>query len=161
MPRKGNDLAFAWRAAAAGMAGILVKSHFTSTADRAALIDEVVPGVRVYGALCFYHSSGGINPIAVETAGRSGARLILVSNGRRPERAGPCGSLQGNEHAVLVRHSSGATRRGESPLYRFRTTEITMAGRGVWRFHHFLDTGFTRDEVRTMVFDNPADLVKE
>ena len=76
LPRKGNDLAFARRAAAAGMAGILVKSHFTSTADRATLVNEVVPGVTVYGSLSLNHSSGGINPIAVQTAGRSGARLV-------------------------------------------------------------------------------------
>lgn len=76
MPRRSNDLEFARRAAASGMAGILIKSHFTSTADRTALVGEIVPDVQVYGALCLNHSSGGINPIAVEIAGRSGARLV-------------------------------------------------------------------------------------
>lgn len=76
MPRKGNDLAFARRAAEAGMAGILIKSHFVSTADRASLVNEVVPGTRTYGALAINHAIGALNPIAVDVAGRSGARLI-------------------------------------------------------------------------------------
>lgn len=76
MPRRGNDLAFARRAAEAGMAGILIKSHFVSTADRASLVNEVVPGTRTYGALALNHAIGALNPIAVDVAGRSGARLI-------------------------------------------------------------------------------------
>jgi hypothetical protein len=76
MPRKGNDLEFARRAAAAGMAGILTKSHYVPTADRATLVNEIVPGTRVYGSLTLNHAMGALNPIAVDVAGRSGARLI-------------------------------------------------------------------------------------
>lgn len=76
MPRKGNDLAFARRAAEAGMAGILIKSHFAPTADRASLVNEVVPGTRTYGSLALNHAIGALNPIAVDVAGRSGARLV-------------------------------------------------------------------------------------
>ncbi len=76
MPRKGNDLDFARRAAEAGMAGILIKSHFVPTADRASLVNEVVPGTRTYGSLSLNHAIGALNPIAVDVAGRSGARLV-------------------------------------------------------------------------------------
>lgn len=76
MPRKGNDLDFARRAAAAGMAGIMIKSHYTSTADRVALVNEVVAGTRCYGALSLNHAVGGLNAIAVDVAGRSGGRLV-------------------------------------------------------------------------------------
>ena len=76
MPRKGSDLDFARRAADAGMGGILVKSHYVSTADRATLVGQVVAGVRVYGALALNHAVGALNPIAVDVAGRAGARLI-------------------------------------------------------------------------------------
>ncbi len=76
MPRKGSVLEFARRAADAGMAGILIKSHYVSTTDRAELAKEVVPEVKVFGSLCLNHAVGGINPIAVDIAGRSGAKLI-------------------------------------------------------------------------------------
>lgn len=76
MPRKGNDLDFARRATEAGMAGILIKSHYTSTADRATLVNGLHDGARVYGALALNHAVGALNPIAVDVAGRSGARLI-------------------------------------------------------------------------------------
>jgi len=76
MPRKGSVLEFARRAADVGMAGILIKSHFVSTTDRAAIVKEIVPNVDVFGSLCLNHASGGLNPIAVDIAGRSGAKLI-------------------------------------------------------------------------------------
>ena len=76
MARKGNDLDFARRAAAAGMAGIVLKSHYVCTADRATLVNQVVGGTRAYGALSLNHAVGGLNPVAVDIAGRLGARLV-------------------------------------------------------------------------------------
>ena len=76
LPRKGNAIDFARRAADVGMAGILIKSHYVSTTDRADLANEIVPNVKVFGSLCLNHAIGGINPVAVDIAGRSGARLI-------------------------------------------------------------------------------------
>lgn len=76
MPRKANDLEFARRAAAAGMGGIMLKSHYVCTADRATLVNEVVQGTKAFGALTLNHAVGALNPIAVDIAGRSGARLV-------------------------------------------------------------------------------------
>jgi hypothetical protein len=76
MPRKGNDIQLTQRAADVGMAGVLIKSHYVSTADRAALANEVVQGARCLGSITLNHSVGGLNPIAVDVAGRSGARLV-------------------------------------------------------------------------------------
>src|SRR5690606_19004737 len=66
VPRKGNDVEIAQRTRAAGMGGFLIKSHYMPTADRAALVNSIVPDVRCFGSLCLNHSVGGLNPIAVE-----------------------------------------------------------------------------------------------
>lgn len=76
VPRKGNDIEMAQRARAAGMAGLLIKSHYMPTADRAALVNSLVPDVRCFGSICLNHSLGGLNPIAVEMAARAGTKLV-------------------------------------------------------------------------------------
>ena len=60
------------------MAAILLKSHVTLTADRAAIAEEVVPGIRVLGGLALNEPVGGLNPAAVEAAIRMGARQIWM-----------------------------------------------------------------------------------
>src|SRR3972149_4741245 len=67
-PRKLDDLEAARQAAARGMRAILLKSHVTPTADRAVLVERVVPEVRVFGGLVLNASIGGCNPAAVEAA---------------------------------------------------------------------------------------------
>jgi hypothetical protein len=77
-PRKLDDLEAARQAAARGMRAILLKSHVTLTADRAALAESVVQGVRVFGGLALNEPVGGLNPAAVETALRLGAAQIWM-----------------------------------------------------------------------------------
>lgn len=76
-PRSLDDLEVARAAEAAGMAGILLKSHHTLTADRAALVQPHV-GIRVRGGLALNLTVGGFNPVAVETAIAFGARQIWM-----------------------------------------------------------------------------------
>lgn len=76
-PRSLDDLEVARAAEAAGMAAILLKSHHTLTADRAALVDERV-GIAVRGGLALNLTVGGFNPVAVETAIAFGARQIWM-----------------------------------------------------------------------------------
>jgi Family of unknown function (DUF6282) len=65
-------------AAAAGHAAIVLKSHDYPTAALATIVDRVAPGVRVFGGLCCDREVGGLNPAAVETALRLGARVIWL-----------------------------------------------------------------------------------
>jgi hypothetical protein len=65
-------------AAAAGHAGIVLKSHDYPTAALAAILDRVVDGVRVFGGICCDREVGGINPAAVETALRVGAKIVWL-----------------------------------------------------------------------------------
>jgi hypothetical protein len=64
--RNMDDIDLAMLAKARGMRGILLKNHVTSTADRAALVMKVVPGIEVFGGIVLNKAVGGINPEAVE-----------------------------------------------------------------------------------------------
>jgi hypothetical protein len=76
-PRSLDDLELAQAAEAAGMHALLLKSHHTLTADRAALIQKQVK-IPVRGGLALNLTVGGFNPVAVETAIAFGARQIWM-----------------------------------------------------------------------------------
>jgi hypothetical protein len=71
-----NDLEMAQRIIKAGMKGYAIKSHYFCTSERAALINELYPQCHTIGTITLNNSVGGINPSAVEMAGRSGAKLV-------------------------------------------------------------------------------------
>jgi hypothetical protein len=77
-PRRLDDLALARQAAEAGMRAVLLKSHHTLTADRAAIVDGLVEGVRVFGGLALNEAVGGLNTAAVEAALALDARQIWM-----------------------------------------------------------------------------------
>lgn len=64
-PRSVNDHEAARLAKQAGMRGIVLKNHFTMTADRAALAMTLVDGLEIFGGVALNRAVGGINPEAV------------------------------------------------------------------------------------------------
>ncbi len=76
--RVGSDLDIARHAAGHHLAAILLKNHFESTVGRAYLAGQVVEGVRVFGGLVLNRCCGGVNPVAVETSIRLGAKQIWM-----------------------------------------------------------------------------------
>jgi hypothetical protein len=78
IPRRIDDVALARRFAELGLAGFALKSHYTSTAERARVVEGVVPGVRVFGTLTLNRAVGGMNPLAVEIAAREGALIVWL-----------------------------------------------------------------------------------
>ncbi len=78
MKRRIEDVELAHRFAEAGLAGFALKSHYTSTAERATVVGRVVPGVRVIGTLTLNAAVGGMNALAVEIAAREGARIVWM-----------------------------------------------------------------------------------
>lgn len=56
----------------------MLKSHDYPTAAVAAVVDEVVDGVSVFGGISCDVENGGVNPAAVEVALRLGARLVWL-----------------------------------------------------------------------------------
>lgn len=76
--RVGSDLDIAKHAAENQLSAILIKNHFESTVGRAYLVDEFIEGADVFGGLVLNHFTGGLNPGAVETAIKLGAKQIWM-----------------------------------------------------------------------------------
>jgi hypothetical protein len=60
------------------MAGFVLKSHYICTADRATLVNQIVPEVQAFGAIALNNSVGGLNPLALDIAGRLGTRVCWL-----------------------------------------------------------------------------------
>lgn len=76
--RRITDLALAERCRQVGLAGFVLKSHYTATAERAAVVSAAAGGVRAFGAIVCNHAVGGLNATAVEVAAREGARIVWL-----------------------------------------------------------------------------------
>lgn len=74
--RRIDDLGLAKEFLGHGLKGFVLKSHYMSTAERAKVVTAAVPGIAAYGAITLNHSVGGLNPVAVDIAGRSGAKIV-------------------------------------------------------------------------------------
>jgi hypothetical protein len=74
--RQITDIQLARRFKQLGLAGFILKSHYQSTAARAAVVREAVPGVHALGAIALNRAVGGLNCVAVEIAAREGARTV-------------------------------------------------------------------------------------
>jgi hypothetical protein len=97
MRRRITDLELADRFLDVGLAGFALKSHYVPTAERAAVVTAAVPGIDVLGAITLNAAVGGMNPLAVEIAARSGARLVWLptvdaANHRAAHGAMPSGA---------------------------------------------------------------------
>jgi Family of unknown function (DUF6282) len=77
--RSLTDVELATIARRKGMRGIVLKNHVVTTADRAKLAMDAVPGIEIWGGIVLNNSVGGINPHAVEWMHRmSGGRGKIV-----------------------------------------------------------------------------------
>jgi hypothetical protein len=95
--RRISDVQLAQRFKELGLAGFGLKSHYTSTAERARVVSEAVPGVHVLGAITLNRAVGGLNPMAVEIAAREGARIVWF----------PTVSSENEQHEVLAADPNG------------------------------------------------------
>jgi hypothetical protein len=76
--RRIDDIDCAKEFLAHEMKGFVLKSHYIQTGERAQVVTKAVPGSRVYGAITLNHSVGGLNPVAVELAGRTGCKIVWM-----------------------------------------------------------------------------------
>jgi len=95
--RRISDVQLGRRFLELGLAGFGLKSHYTSTAERARVVSEAVPGIHVVGAITLNRAVGGLNPTAVEIAAREGARIVWF----------PTVSSQNEQHEVLAADPNG------------------------------------------------------
>ena len=77
-PRRIDDRALARRFEELGLAGFALKSHYTSTAERAQVVSALFGEVDVFGTLTLNRAVGGMNALAVEIAAREGARIVWM-----------------------------------------------------------------------------------
>src|SRR5712675_361667 len=76
--RRIDDLDLAKEFLAHGLRGFVLKSHYFPTAERARVVTKAVPGISAYGAITLNHAVGGLNPVALELAGRSGCKIVWM-----------------------------------------------------------------------------------
>ena len=78
IPRRIDDIDCAREFLHHRMKGFVLKSHYIQTGERAQVVTKAVPGSKVFGALTLNHSVGGLNPVAVELAGRTGCKIVWM-----------------------------------------------------------------------------------
>ena len=78
VPRVADDIDIAVAARDAGVRAIMLKAHHESTVSRAYLVDQIVPGIRVYGGVVLNSYVGYINPAAVEVALTTGGKEVWM-----------------------------------------------------------------------------------
>jgi hypothetical protein len=76
--RRIDDIDCAKEFLARGMKGFVLKSHYIQTGERAQVVTKAVPGSRVFGAITLNHAVGGLNPVAIELAGRTGCKIVWM-----------------------------------------------------------------------------------
>ena len=111
--RRISDVALARRFAELGLAGFGLKSHYTSTAERARVVREAVPEVDTIGTITLNRAIGGLNPVAVEIAAREGARIVWF----------PTVSSENEQREVLA-----ADPNGKVPVWVRLELELRAAG---------------------------------
>jgi uncharacterized protein DUF6282 len=77
-PRRITDLELAGRCRDLGLAGFGLTSHYTATAERAAVVNNAVGERLATGSIVLNHAVGGLNSAAVEVAARGGARFVWL-----------------------------------------------------------------------------------
>jgi hypothetical protein len=117
--RIGDSADIARWCAEAGMAGIVIKSHFESTVSKAyharLAVRETHPDFKVFAGIALNRGVGGVNPGAVELALQQGAKVVWMP------------TLDAANHAVAF--GAGGTygfkamtltsrRKSKDPLYR-------------------------------------------
>lgn len=97
-PRRIDDRSLAERFAELGLAGFALKSHYTSTAERARVVSALFEDVVVAGTLTLNRAVGGMNALAVEIAAREGARIVWMPTVDSPaETAGRTEPKEGDK----------------------------------------------------------------
>jgi len=76
--RRVDGYSAAVQAKEAGMRGVVFKSHDYNTTPVAFTVQRVVPGIELYGGLSLDIEVGGLNPHAVEAAGKLGSKIIWM-----------------------------------------------------------------------------------
>jgi hypothetical protein len=117
--RIGDSADIARWCAEAGMAGIVIKSHFESTVSKAyharLAVHDDYPDFQVFSGIALNRGVGGVNPGAVELALQQGAKVVWLPTLDAANHAAAfgAGGTYGFKAMTLT-----SRRKGEAPLYR-------------------------------------------
>lgn len=78
MPPRVTDYEWAQAALSAGMAGFVIKGHVWPTTNEAYTLNKMVDGIQIFGSITLNSVVGGINPLAVQIAAESGAKVVFM-----------------------------------------------------------------------------------
>jgi Family of unknown function (DUF6282) len=120
--RIGDSADVARWCAEAGMAGIVIKSHFESTVSKAyharLAVRDVYPEFQVFSGIALNRGVGGVNPGAVELALQQGAKVVWMP------------TLDAANHAVAF---------GAGGTYGFKAMTLTSRRKGKDLLYRVLD----------------------
>jgi hypothetical protein len=77
-PTRLDDAAELAHARGAGMAGIVLKSHFFPTTSVAWRLNREVAGIDCFPSITLNPCAGGFSPMVLEAAARQGARVVFM-----------------------------------------------------------------------------------
>jgi hypothetical protein len=78
MAPRVDNVEWARLAVAAGMRGFVIKSHIFPTTTAAHMLRAEFPELEVFGSITLNPTVGGINPVSVEIAAQSGAKVVWM-----------------------------------------------------------------------------------
>jgi hypothetical protein len=116
--RIGDSADIARWCAEAGMAGIVIKSHFESTVSKAyhanLAVRDAYPDFRVFAGIALNRGVGGINAGAVELALQQGAKIVWLPtlDAANHAKAFGAGGTYGFKAMTLT-----SRRKGSNPAY--------------------------------------------
>jgi len=114
--RKQTDWELVEDAKSAKMGGFVLKSHESSTAERAFLIKEKEPSLDIFGGIVLNQHVGGLNPYAVETCLKMGGKVVWFP------------TLSAGQHQQYFKKKNTKLFNG-NPLLSEKTVSIGEDGR--------------------------------
>jgi Family of unknown function (DUF6282) len=157
--RRIDDLDLAKEFLSHKLKGFVLKSHYAPTYERAKVVTKAVPGIKAMGAITLNHSVGGLNPVALEIAGRSGNKIVWMptvdaANETAGRSDGPTDKLP---FWAKIQRELSATGIAPPPLSVLDASgKITAAARGclelIAKHDMILATGhLSKKEIRELV----------
>ncbi len=78
VPRRQDAIETVLSAKERGMRGLVIKHPCYPTMPLADLTSKLIPDITVFGGICLEYECGGLNPYAVETAAKLGAKVVWM-----------------------------------------------------------------------------------
>jgi hypothetical protein len=78
MPPRVDNVEWARLASEAGLGGFVIKSHLFPTTAVAHTLSAQFPSLRIFGSITCNPPVGGLNPLSVEVAAQTGAKIVWM-----------------------------------------------------------------------------------